>query len=144
MLHRWLFAVVLLAPAAHAAPVTIYLHGKFIEEHPAGAVHPQHGPYRFDEIVAALGRDGAAVVADRRKKDTDVSAYAERVVADVRARIAAGTPARDIAIVGASKGGVIAALVSSRLDQDDITYVLMGACNDWLAQTHRPRLHGRV
>lgn len=142
---RWLLVFSLLAaPLARAAPVTIYLHGKFVEEHGPQDVHPQHGPYRYDAILQALARDGAEVVSEKRARDTDVSAYADRVVADLRARLAAGTPARELAVVGASKGGVIAALVSSRLDNDEVRYVLMGACNDWLERTHHPRLHGRV
>ena len=137
-----LFALAMAAPAR--AATIYYLHGKFVEEHAAGDAHPQFGPYRYEDILAALGRDGAEVVSEVRPRDTDVSEYADQVVADIRKRLAAGEPASDIAVVGASKGAVIAALVSSRLAEDEVRFVLMGACNDWLERTWKPRLRGRV
>jgi hypothetical protein len=137
-------ALAAVTSAAHGAPTVFYLHGKFVEEHGAGDVHPQHGPYRYREILAALGRDGAEVVSEVRPRDTDVSDYADRIVAAIRARLQAGQPARDITVVGASKGAVIAALVSSRLGVDDARFVLMGACNDWLESAWAPRFTGHV
>lgn len=139
-----MLALALLALPVHAAPVVYYLHGKFVEEHSDDAVHPEHGRYDYAGILAALRRDGATVVSERRAKDTDVSAYADRIVSDIRALIAQGVPASDIAVVGASKGAVIGALVSARLAEDEVAFVLMGACNDWLEATWHPRLHGRV
>ena len=129
---------------AQAGPTVYYLHGKFVEEHAADDVHPQHGRYHYREILAALGRDGADVVSEIRARDTDVSAHADKVVAQIRERLRRGTPARDIAVVGASKGAVIAALVSARLGENDVRYVLMGACNDWLEATWAPRFTGDV
>lgn len=138
-------ALALAVAAAPARATTVYyLHGKFVEEHGPDEAHPQFGRYRYRDILAALGRDGAEVVSEIRPRDTDVSAYADTIVADIRNRLQAGQPANDIAVVGASKGAVIVALVSSRLAEDDVYFVLMGACNDWLEATWKPRLRGRL
>lgn len=137
------FALLLLlaAPLAQAAPVVWYLHGRFVEENPPGAAHPQHGRYEYDDILRQLAREGAQVRSERRARDTDIAAYADRVAAEVRAELAKGTPARDITVVGASTGALIASEVALRLARDDIGYVLMGAC-DW--PTRLPALRGRV
>jgi hypothetical protein len=139
-----LLLLALLAAPVQAAPVVYYLHGKFVEENPDDAAHPQHGRYDYTGILAALRRDGATVVSERRPRGTDVSDYADRIVTDIRALLAQGVAAADIAVVGASKGAVIAALVSARLGQNEVAFVLMGACNDWLETTWQPRLRGRV
>jgi hypothetical protein len=139
-----MFVLAAFALPARAAPVVYYLHGKFVEETLPDAEHPQHGRYDYEGILAALRRDGASVVSERRAPGTDVSDYADRIVADIRASIAQGVAARDIAVVGASKGGVIATLVSHRLGNDEVAFVLMGSCNDWLETHWQPRLRGRV
>jgi hypothetical protein len=137
--------VCLLAALPVRADTTIYyLHGKFVEENGPEGVHPHHGPYRYRDILTALARDGAVVESEMRARDTDVSRYADKIVAEIRARLAEGQSAKDIAVVGASKGGIIGALVSARLAEDDVTFVLMGACNGWLEETYEPRFRGRL
>ena len=91
-----------------------------------------------------MGDSGLQVVSEVRPKDTDPSAYADKIVAEVRERLAAGVPAANITIVGASKGSVIAMLVSSRLRVDGIRYVFLANCNDWMERTFAPRFTGRV
>ena len=62
----------------------------------------------------------------------------------IRARIGGGVPPSRIIVGGASKGAVIAALVSTRLKEPKVRYVLLANCNDWLIRTHDPRLTGEV
>jgi hypothetical protein len=140
---RLLLSLVLLlaAPFAAAGQVTWYLHGKFVEEYGPQGVHPQHGPYEYRDILVQLGREGAHVRSEVRAKDTDIAAYADRIAAEVRAELAAGTPAAQLAVVGASKGALIASEVAVRLANPDVTFVLMGAC-DWPQRL--PALKGRV
>jgi acetyl esterase/lipase len=132
------------APPPRHDAVVIYLHGRFVEDSGPDGVHPEHGPYRFHAIVRALSRKGVEVVADQRAPGSDVGAAAAHVVAVIQERLRRGVPAERIMVIGASKGAVIAALVSSRLDEPGVRYVLMAACNEWLEATHRPRLHGHV
>jgi hypothetical protein len=124
--------------------VLYYLHGKIVEDLGPRGVSPRFGAYDFPGIISALRRGGLTVVSEARPRDTDPSAYADKVVADIRRRIAAGLPPSSITVVGASKGAVIASLVSSRLADSGVRYVLMANCNDWLIRTFDPRLSGEV
>ena len=84
------------------------------------------------------------MISEIRPRETDPSAYANRVVADVRRQIASGVPSSHITVIGASKGAVIASLVSSRLQDRGVRYVLLANCNDWLIRAHDPHLSGDV
>jgi hypothetical protein len=137
--------------AASPAPVDpvepryfYYLHGRIVEDLGPRGVSPRHGAYDYPGIVAVLEREGLTVVSEVRPRDTDVSAYADRVVAQIREQLAAGVPASRITVAGASKGSVIAALVSTRLREAGVRYVLLANCNDWLIRTHDPRLTGEI
>jgi hypothetical protein len=46
--------------------------------------------------------------------------------------------------IGASKGSVIAMLVSTRLQVPGVRYVLLANCNDWVIEHLDPRLSGDV
>jgi hypothetical protein len=70
--------------------------------------------------------------------------YAETVVDQVRALLSAGVRPGQITVVGFSKGGGIAVVASSILDNDDVNFVFMGTCGPWLEA--RPEIvpHGRM
>ncbi|MBA3677954.1 MAG: alpha/beta hydrolase [Sphingosinicella sp.] len=121
-----------------------YLHGGIIEEQGANGVSPKYGAYDYGGILASLRSPGVTVLSELRPKGTDASAYADRIVDQIRADLARGVPAARIKVIGASKGAVIAALVSTRLEEPQIAYVLLANCNDWLIRTHNPRLSGNV
>jgi len=137
------------AAAAGAAPepaprYVYYLHGKIVEDQGARGISPRFGAYDYPGIVAALRGSGLNVISEIRPRETDPSAYANRVVADVRRQIASGVPPSHITVIGASKGAVIASLVSSRLQDRGVRYVLLANCNDWLIRAHDPHLSGDV
>jgi len=121
-----------------------YLHGKIVEDLGPRGVSSRFGPYDYPGIVAALSAGGVEVISEVRPRDTDPSAYADTVVADIRRKIAAGVAPSRITVAGASKGSLIAALVSTRLRVGGVHYVLMAGCNDWLIQTFHPRLSGAI
>ena len=121
-----------------------YLHGKIIEDLGPAGVSPRFGAYDYAGIIRAFENAGLIVVSEVRPKDTDPSGYADKIVAEVRGRLAAGVPPENVTIVGASKGSVIAMLVSSRLRVDDVRYVFLANCNDWMERTFAPRFTGDV
>ena len=121
-----------------------YLHGKIVEDAGPRGVSPRFGAYDYPGIIAALRRGGLTVISEVRPPGSDPSAYADTVVADIRRQIARGVPPTHITVAGASKGAVIASLVSTRLVDRPVRYVLMANCNDWLIRTHQPRLSGAV
>ena len=134
----------MVAPKAAEPRYLYYLHGKIVEDLGPTGISPRHGPADYPGIVDAFRRAGLTVVSEVRPKDTDVTSYADKVAADIRGKLAAGTPARNITVVGASKGSVIAMLVSSRLQQDGVRYVFLANCNDWMERTFAPRFTGEV
>jgi hypothetical protein len=147
------FALVASASCSSAVPAKApradtryfyYLHGKIVEDLGPRGISPRYGAYDYPGIIDALRREGLEVVSEVRPRDTDPSAYADKVVADIRKKIRSGVPAASITVAGASKGAVIASLVSTRLKQDNVRYVLMANCNDWLIREMDPRLTGEI
>jgi hypothetical protein len=121
-----------------------YLHGMIIEEQGPEGVSPRFGRYDYRGIFRAFERAGLEVVSEVRPKGTDPSKYADKVVADVRRKLASGVPASHITIVGASRGALIAMFVSTRLRNDGVRYVLLANCNASIERNYHPRLTGQV
>src|SRR5215510_4892957 len=80
-----------------------YLHGKIVEDSGPRGVSPRFGAYDYPGIIAALRRGNVTVISEVRRKNTDPSAYADKVVAQIRRQVAGGVPASHITVVGASK-----------------------------------------
>lgn len=105
-----------------------YLHGKIIEDQGLPAVSPDFGEYEYAAILKALQGHGFVVISEQRPKATGADTYARKVVGQVNTLLRAGVPAGNISVVGASKGGFIAATVSFLLPDPAINYVLIGTC----------------
>ena len=129
---------------ARDARYLFYLHGRIIEDQGPAGVSPRFGRYDYPGILAAFRARGFEVRSEVRPADTDVNAYAARVAGEIEALVARGVPPSHITVVGASKGAVITALVSTRLARPGVRYVLLANCNDWLIRTHDPNLTGEV
>jgi acetyl esterase/lipase len=157
-MRQWIaFVVVFLAFAARAGTVmtdvpsdpkadatyVLYLHGRIIEQGGPRPTDPRFGVYDYAGVLDALAQRGAVVVSAQRPPDTDVNAYAGRVVSQVEKLIRAGVAPDHIVVVGFSKGGDIAVHVSSFLRRPEVRYVLLGACWD-RSKEAQLRLTGRV
>ena len=140
-----LISCVATAPTpAQSQRYVFYLHGKIIEDLGPSGISPRFGAYDYAGIVQALERAGLAVISEVRPKNTDPSIYADKIVGEIRSKMALGVPAENITVIGASKGSVIAMLASSRLRVDGIRYVFLANCNDWMERTYAPRFSGDV
>jgi hypothetical protein len=123
--------------SSYAFPETIdttkqylfYLHGKIIEDQGIPALSPDYGEYEYQAILERLSSYGFVVISEQRAKNTDGLAYAKRVAEQVRTLLNAGVPAKNIMVVGASKGAWIAAYVSHLLENEDLNFVLLAICN---------------
>ena len=122
----------------------VYLHGRIVQQQGKAAVSPEFGPYRFDDIVDELGRDGAQVHAPLRTGEPSIEDSAAHVETLVRGLLESGVPASSIVFVGASQGSIIAMLVSGTLANPQLRFVLMGGCNDWVRDELRPDLFGHI
>jgi len=121
-----------------------YLHGRIVQEQGRKAVSPDYGPYEYDAILSGLASAGFVVIGEVRPRGTEATAYADRVAGQIRRLLKAGVPPRRITIVGASMGGFIGMLVSSRLPVAEIGYVLMGTCDGSMRRALKGGLHGDV
>jgi hypothetical protein len=106
-----------------------YLHGKIIEDQGIPAVSPDYGEYEYQAILEKLGSSGFVVLSEQRAKNTDAMLYAKRIVEQVTALRQAGVPAKNITVVGASKGAGITIFVSHLLENEEINYVIMAICD---------------
>ncbi len=122
----------------------IYLHGRIIEDEGTRPVSPVFGVYEYEEILNSLGQAGLQVIAEVRPPDTDAEQYASKVVDQVNALLDAGVPAEHITVFGFSKGGSIAIFTSSLLQNEQVNFVLMAICGEWVFEWSNVDLSGRV
>jgi hypothetical protein len=126
-----------------AGKYVFYLHGRIVEDQGPDAVSTEYGRYEYSSIVQKLAGQGFTVVSEARAANTDPASYADAVVQQIRRLIAAGVKPSDVTVIGASKGSMIAMLVSTRLT-DPVRYVLMANCNDSIFKAYSLALHGHV
>jgi hypothetical protein len=124
-----------------SARYLIYLHGRIIEDQGVRPTHPVFGIYEYEEILETFANRGFVVISETRPSATDVTEYAGKVVAQVKALLGAGVPPEHLTVVGFSKGGGIAILASSMLANDRVNFVFIGACGPWYAD--RPEIEPR-
>ena len=124
-----------------------YLHGKIIEDQGIPAVSPDFGPYEYEAILGELAGYGFEVISKQRSKNTNVVAYARKIIGQITDLLNAGVPAENIIVLGASKGAAIAIYVSHLLANDEVNYVIMAICHpDEVEALKQERviLHGNV
>jgi hypothetical protein len=109
-----------------------YLHGKILEDQGIPAVSPEFGEYRYGEILGTLQSYGFEVISEQRPKNADGWEYAQRTARQVTELLTAGVPPGSITVVGASKGGSIAAVASYLVGNPKVNYVLLGSCHPTL------------
>jgi len=122
----------------------IYLHGRIVEDHGLQPRDPQFGVYHYEGILRTLEAHGLRVISEARPQGADPQVYARRVADQVTRLIQRGVPAEHITVIGASKGAVIAMLVSTKVADPRIRYVLLSDCNDDVFKRFDIRLHGAV
>jgi hypothetical protein len=106
-----------------------YLHGKIIEDQGIPAISPDFGEYEYDAILKKLGGYGFVVISEPRPKNTDSAEYAKKITEQAAALLKAGVPAKNITVVGASKGAAIAAYVSHFLENKEVNFVILAICH---------------
>lgn len=121
-----------------------YLHGLIVEEAGIRPKSEEHGYYEYELIVQELAQQGFIVISEARAQGTQVKAYAENIVSQVKQLLQGGVAPADITIVGASKGGVIAAYVSCMLREKEIQYVFLAGLFEKCLVDESLRLYGKV
>lgn len=122
----------------------LYLHGLIVEEAGIRPKSEEHGYYEYELILEELAGEGFTVISEAREKGTRVKPYAEKTASQVRALLAGGVPQAAITVVGASKGGIIAAYVSNLLREQGLNYVFLSGLFEKCLQDEELRLWGNV
>jgi hypothetical protein len=105
-----------------------YIHGKLIEDQGLPAISPEGGEYEYEAILKRLGGYGFVVISEQRPKNADVQEYAHKITGQVTSLLKAGVPAKNITVVGASKGAAIAIYVSHFLENEEVNFVILAIC----------------
>lgn len=121
-----------------------YLHGRIIEDQGLRPIHPRFGVYEYEAILDSLAAYGLVVISEARPRGTQFAPYAAKVASQIGKLLAAGVPPERISVIGFSKGGMIAALVSSMLQNERINFIFLACCGDWMMQPDGPRPVGRI
>lgn len=108
-----------------------YLHGLIVENEGVRPTSPKFGVYEYEEILETFKNKGFIVISEPRPKGTDPEQYAAKVVEQIKSLLKAGVPPQHIIVVGASRGGGIAMIASTRLKNRRVKFAIMAACGDW-------------
>lgn len=121
---------------AIAQKYLFYLHGKIIEDQGANAVDNVNGfgTYQYQDILNTFSNAKFTVLSEVRQKNTDAAAYAHKIVSQIDSLLKTGAQPSNITVVGASKGAIIAMLVSLFLKNKDVNFVFMAGCNQSVRQ----------
>jgi hypothetical protein len=121
-----------------------YLHGLIVEEAGIRPKSEEHGYYEYQLILEALAREGFVVISEARSKGTEIKAYADTLAAQIKALLAKKVVPGNITVVGASKGGVISAYVSTILKEKGINFVILAGLFEKCLVDESLKLYGNV
>ena len=120
-----------------------YLHGKIIEIQGKNAVSEEFGNYEFDNIVNALKMENSEIFAEVRHKNVDYLEYANKVSNQIDSLINLGINPKNITIIGASKGAIIASNISN-MNSNPVNYVFLAGNNDYQEEHNNWKFHGQI
>ena len=120
-----------------------YLHGRIIEIQGKNAISEEFGKYEFDKIINALKVENSIVTAEIRNENVDYLKYANKISTEIDSLIDSGIKPKNITIIGASKGAIIASNISN-ININPINYVLLAGNNDYQEENNDWKFHGQV
>lgn len=121
-----------------------YLHGLIVEEAGIRPKSEEHGYYEYELILEELAKEGFIVISEARKKGTEIKPYAVNIAAQIQNLLAKGIPPGNITVVGASKGGIIGAYVSTMLREKGINFVFLAGLFEKCLKDENLQLYGNV
>ncbi len=105
-----------------------FLHNKFLEENPDGTYEPKYGvKMEYNEILKSFRKDGFVVFSEKRKLKANWIESAEKIKYQIDSLISKGIEPNKITVIGTSKGGYIAQLVSTIAKNPDLNFVFIGS-----------------
>lgn len=121
-----------------------YLHGQIVEGSNGRPTHPEHGVYKYTDIIDSLDAKGFWVISEIRQKNANPTTHANDLASSINELKKAGVPSSHITVVGASKGGIIACYTSNELKDPELNFVILAGFFDRLKDDPKMLVHGRV
>jgi hypothetical protein len=121
-----------------------YLHGLIVEEAGIRPKSEEHGYYEYELILEALAQEGFIVISEARRKGTQIKPYAENIAYQIRKLLVNGISPRNISIVGASRGGIIGAYISTMLMEKEVNYIFLAGLFEKYLKDENLKLYGNV
>lgn len=147
LIYTLIFCVQLSAAWSQNPRYIFYLHGKILEDQGANAVDTIHGygPYRYFDILDTFVKHHFFVYSELREKNTDPLDFSKSISKRIDSLLHKNVKPENITVIGASKGALIAMLVSDELKNEQINFVIMAACNEETFRSYpKLQLHGHV
>lgn len=126
------------------ARYVFYSHGYIVEGTNPTPVHPRWGEYNYPGVLEALASTGAIVISEHRAKNTNPFDQANKLKQQVERLIASGIDPSHISLVGFSRGGFITAIASHYLNNPNLNFAILAACDQSLAANKDITLHGKL
>lgn len=107
-----------------------YLHGAIVEGTTSDPISQVYGKYEYSKIIRVLKQYGFVVLSEVRPANTMANVYALKIAGEIDSLKKAGIKPQRITVIGASKGALIAMMVSGLVKDSDVKYVIMAGCNE--------------
>lgn len=121
-----------------------YSHGKIVEGTNTNPIHPRWGEYEFPAVKEALSSNKYTLVAYHRPENTNPKKFALKLSNDVQKLISLGVKAKNISLVGFSRGGEITILASNNLQNPDVNIILLASCANFMKNIEVFKVYGKV
>jgi len=139
-----LLVIMLFSLHANAQRYLFFLHNAFLELQGESGVHPEYGKAEYSAIIDKFSKARFVVISELRKRNTDAHEYAEKVSMQIDSLLKKGVRAKDITVVGTSKGSYIAMCVSGLQKNKELNFVFIACCSDELLVNDRLIFYGNV
>lgn len=114
----------------------IYLHGGIVQDLGADAVSEDFGKYEYYKILDAFKDQGFNVISEVRPKETEITAYAEKLAEQIKLLKMRGVKDKNIVVVGASLGAYMTIEAADLLKLKKVRYVLIGLCSEYAVKRY--------
>lgn len=110
-----------------SARYVFFLHGKIVEKRGPNGRHRCFGIYDYHGIVKSFRNKGFVVISEVRPEGTKLDKYAGKIERQIKTLLSYGLSPEQITVVGFSKGSAIALLVSTKLKDLGVNFVLLSS-----------------
>jgi len=121
-----------------------YSHGLIVEGTDPRPVNSNWGIYEFPQIKQILSDQEYNLIAYHRPKNTNPTEFATKLASDVKLLLQKGVSAKNITLIGFSRGGAITILTSNLLANKELSFVILAGCGRYLKNEPELKLHGHI